>query len=214
MSKDAMMTGLNGYTTEVLFTAGEDLASTDAYNTGVTENGSYTPPGILDGPRAYELDDNTVRVLAYHELLNFRGYEYSLPDFDPGATLTGARVSYFDIDKDSLQIVDAGLAYNKIFDVDGVLVTDNSVFQVGSFGQLNGFSRFCSSVLIEAEQFGGGRGLEDRIYFPNEEDGGFFNPVGGHVWALDPDNGEIHEISAFGRGAWENVTEIDTKPKD
>ena len=59
-----MLDGFDGYSTMPLFTVGEVVDG-------------YAPPGILDGLGAYEMG-NTVRVLANHELLNFRGYEYSL----------------------------------------------------------------------------------------------------------------------------------------
>ena len=42
------------------------------------------------------------------------------------------------------------------------------------------------------------------------EDGGQFNSVGGAEWALDVTTGDFWASPAFGRGAWENVTELDT----
>lgn len=68
----SMVDGLNGWTVNPILTVGETLsATTGALNP--TTAGDYTPPGILDGLGAYELDENTVRVLANHEFLNFRG---------------------------------------------------------------------------------------------------------------------------------------------
>jgi secreted PhoX family phosphatase len=188
-------------------------SSTPLFTVGETING-YTPVGILDGLGAYALDENTVRILASHELGNTAGYAYKVSD---GAfTLTGARVSYFDVNKETLAIEDAGLAYNRIYDANGDLATDNSFLAnidtngdgVNELG--NGFGRFCSSHLIEAEQFGTGRGLVNTIYFTGEEDGGTFNPVGGAEWALDVETGNFWQVPAMGRGAWENVTEVDT----
>jgi secreted PhoX family phosphatase len=188
-------------------------SSTALFTVGETIDG-YTPPGILDGLGAFALDDDTVRILANHELGNTVGYAYEVSD---GAfTLTGARVSYFDVNTETLEIEDAGLAYNRIYDANGDLATDNSFLTnvdtngdgVNDLG--NGFGRFCSSHLIEAEQFGAGRGLVDTIYFTGEEDGGDFNPVGGAEWALDVETGDFWQIPAMGRGAWENVTEVDT----
>lgn len=206
LAGDSMMAGENGFEVEPIFTVGEEI------------NG-YTAPGVLDGLGAFELNDDTVRVLANHELLNNRGYEYEVNPDNP-FTLTGARISYFDIDKDTREIVDAGLAYDTIYDANGTVATDNSFLpnidtnpavpgnEIG-----NGFSRFCSAVLVEAHQFGRGRGLTDRIFFTGEEDGGSFNPVGGAEWALDPASGEIWAVPAMGRGAWENITEIDTRTR-
>lgn len=203
----SMVVGQNGYTvSSPLFTVGESF-------------GSYTPLGILDGLGAYRTDGNTVRVLANHELLNFRGYPYEV---NGGLTLNGARVSYFDIDISSKQITAAGQAYETVIDASGNAPSDPSFIGPGNF---SGFSRFCSSQLVEAGEFNNwirfiidilifGRprshGLEDRIYFTGEEDGGFFNPVGGAVWALDPATGTLYQVPALGRGAWENLTVIDS----
>ena len=221
---DSMAKGENGWTvSDPLFTVGETI------------NG-YTPPGILDGLGAIELDDYTVRVYANHELLNFRGYPYEVSDGMGGTfSLVGARVSYFDIDKDSRQIVDAGLAYHTIYDANGNVAADASFLAEpfatffggapGGGSQFGGFSRFCSSALFEAGEFNpewygkfsGKRkhpvknfGLEDAIYFTGEEDGSGFNSVGGAEWALDVATGEFWQVPAMGRGAWENVTQLDT----
>lgn len=192
----AMVTGEGGFQVQPVFTVGEQI------------NG-YTPPGILDGLAAMQhpTDSTKVRVFANHELLNFRGYPYDVSDGDGGTfSLSGARISYFDIDKDTRSVVDAGLAYDLIYDANGDVATDNS-FLANDF---IGFSRFCSGILVEAEQFGADHGLVDTIYFAGEEDGGFFNPVGGGEWALDVANNELWHVPAMGRGAWENITEIDT----
>ena len=193
-ASDSMAAGENGWSvSEPLFTVGESI-------------GSYTPPGILDGLGAIKLNRNTVRVFSNHELLHFRGYPYELSDGQGGTyTATGARVSYFDIDRHSRQVVGSGLAYDRIYDPNGNLATDTGVFT-----GLSGYSRFCSSVLVKRHEFGRRRGLEDDIYFTGEEDGGFFNPIGGYMWALDVDKGEMWAVPAMGRGAWENVTAVDT----
>jgi serralysin len=190
----SMADGLNGWTVDPIFTVGE------------TVNG-YTPPGVLDGIGAFELDDNTVRLLVNHEMLHFRGYDYETTN---GFTMAGARVSYFDIDKDTRQVVDSGLAIVTIYDANGAAATDLS-FQPN---MLAGFSRFCSGSLYEAHEFGAKRGLEDRIYFAGEEDGGFFSPVGGAEWALDPATGDMWHLPDLGRGAWENAAVVDTGRKD
>ncbi|MGI9606033.1 MAG: endonuclease/exonuclease/phosphatase family protein [Acidimicrobiales bacterium] len=190
----SMMVGLGDWEVEPIFTVGETI------------NG-YTPAGVLDGMGAFELDDDTVRVLVNHELLHFRGYPFSVSN---GFSMTGARISYFDIDKDSKQIVDAGLAINTVYDANGLMATDLS-FQPNN---LAGFSRFCSGSLFEPHEFGNGKGLEDRIYMAGEEDGGFFSSVGGAEWALDPETGDIWHLPDLGRGAWENVTFIDTGSRD
>lgn len=190
----SMADGRNGWSVTPIHTVG------DGY-------GDYTPPGVLDGLGAFELDQDTVRVLANHELLSFRGYDYEVTDGQGGTfELDGARVSYFDIDRDTRQVVDSGLAYDAIYDANGQRATDAS-FLANDFA---GFSRFCSASLFEAYEFGRGRGFEDRIFMTGEEDGGLFNPVGGAEWALDPATDSMWHLPDLGRGAWENVTTLDT----
>lgn len=190
----SMADGVGDWSVNPVFTVGESIDG-------------YTPPGILDGIGAYDYGTDTVRVLANHELLHFRGYEYFVPG--NGFSLRGARVSYFDIDKDTLEIVDSGLAYDTIYDANGDLAQPGFL-GAGTGSPLLGFSRFCSSSLFEAEEFGRGRGLADRVYLTGEEDGGNFNAVGGAEWALDPETHEIWALPDLGRGAWENVTVLDT----
>ena len=186
----SMASGTNGYTvSDPIFTVGETI-------------GAYTPPGILDGMGATELDASTVRLFVNHELLNFRGYAYDLSDGNGGTySLTGARVSYFDVDKATRQVIGSGLAYDRVYDNNGNLATDNTFLQEG----FAGFSRFCSANLFEAGTFN----LEDTIFLTNEEDGGAFNGVGGNYWALDVENNELWAVPALGRGAWESATFVD-----
>jgi hypothetical protein len=193
-----MLDGFDGYSTMPLFTVGEVVDG-------------YAPPGILDGLGAYEMG-NTVRVLANHELLNFRGYEYSLSG-NSGLTLKGARVSYFDIDKGTLEVTDSGLAYDRIYDALGGVPTTKDFLGMPGF-EPQGLSRLCSASLFPAEEFGGGRGLENPIFFTGEEDGGNFNDVGGAQWALDPAGNDLWQLPDLGRGAWENVTVVDTGSAD
>ena len=135
---EPMAVGVSGYTvSDPLFTVGESI-------------GDYTPPGVLDGMGAYELDRYTVRLLANHELLNFRGYPYEISDGNGGTfEMTGARISYFDIDKATREIVASGLAYHTVYDANGDVATDPS-FLSNDFA---GFSRLCSSQLVEPGQF-------------------------------------------------------------
>jgi serralysin len=212
LAQNPMMDSVNGYRIfSPIFTVGESF-------------GNYTPPGILDGMGAYQLDENTVRVLANHELLHFRGYPYEVNDAMGGTfSMIGARISYFDIDIESRQIVGSGLAYNTVYDANGNIASDLS-FQPTPYAPffggpddaapLAGFSRFCSSVLIEPMQFNGQRGMAERVYLTGEEDGGGFNSVGGAEWALDPETGSVWHLPDLGRGAWENVCELDTGNAD
>ena len=172
----AQVRGLDGWQVDPVFTVGETIDG-------------YQPPGIMDGIGAIELDRRTVRLFVNHELRSGRGPAYTLAN---GTTLRGARVSYFDINKNNRKLVDVGLAYDTIIDRAGNVVTAASDFE-----DLN---RLCSSVLFEAGTFG----LVDDIYFTGEETGG------GTEFALDVDNGVLYALPWLGRAAWENVTMLDT----
>ena len=198
-----------GYNAKAVLTTGESVASFSGI-LNPTWGSSYTPPGILDGIGAYEKDSKTIRVLVNHELTNNRGYSYNVSNGAGGTfSLTGARVSYFDIDKKTFQIKTGGLAYNTIYNANGVVAANNGFLA----NNLVGFSRFCSAALFEAKQFGAS-GLENRIFFAPEEDGGTFNPVAGAFWALDTATGKFWHVPALGRGGWENLTEVNTGTPD
>ena len=207
-ANEGMSFGLNGYTVSApLFTVGETFYYTDG-DLNATTAGNYTPPGILDGLGAYELDEHTVRVFANHELTFFDGYPYEVSDGKGGTfSMTGTRVSYFDIDKFSRDIVDAGIAYDTIYDAKGNIASDTSFLPTDQEGF--GMTRFCSAMLVEPNMFGK-KGIEDRIFFAGEETGGGFSGTGGTEWALDVANGDLWAIPDMGRGAWENITQVDT----
>ena len=210
-ANEGMAFGLNGYTVSApLFTVGETFYYTDG-DLNATTAGNYTPPGILDGLGAYQLDEHTVRVFANHELTFFDGYPYEVSDGKGGTfSMTGTRVSYFDIDKFSRDIVDAGIAYDTIYDAKGNIASDTSFLPTDQEGF--GMTRFCSAMLVEPNMFGK-KGIEDRIFFAGEETGGGFSGTGGTEWALDVANGDLWAIPDMGRGAWENITQVDTGKK-
>ncbi|MEY4519585.1 MAG: hypothetical protein RLZZ499_2185 [Cyanobacteriota bacterium] len=182
----AQMIGLNGYQVDPIFTVGEEI------------NG-YTPPGILDGLGAFALDDDTVKILANHEFSADLGYSYTLAN---GTELTGARVSFFDINKETLELEDSGLAYDKIINRAGEEVDEASDLE------FEGIDRMCSAQYVEAEQFSDGRGLEDNLFFTGEE------TDGGTEFVLDPATNTLQAVPWMGRAAWENVTELDTGTTD
>lgn len=203
----SMVDGRNGYGAEPLLTIGESVEGSGAF-TG--QSGSYTPVGIPDGLGAYKLDDDTVRVFMNHEIAE-GGAAYTVNNGVQGTgplSLTGARISYFDIDAETKGIEDAGIAYNKIYGIDGKLITSIEQFGETAAGGEQGFSRFCSSSLFEPEAFGPGTGFVDPVYFAGEEtDNGVF-------YALDVVNGEMHAAPMLGRGNWENLTVVDTGSPD
>lgn len=181
-TQPAQVKGLSGYTVDPIFTVGDKI-------------GSYVPPGIPDGIGAFSLNDTTVRLYVNHELGNTTGYKYTLKN---GTQLPGARVSYFDVDKRTLKIVDSGLAYDTIINRAGNAVKAASDLENG------GFNRFCSASLFEANQFGPGIGLADRIFFTGEE--GSLNTE----FALDTKTNTLYALPWLGRAGFENIAEINT----
>ena len=203
----SMVDGRSGYGAEPLLTIGESVEGSGAF-TG--QAGTYTPVCIPDGLGAYKLDDDTVRVFMNHEIAE-GGAAYTVNNGITGTaplSLTGARISYFDIDAGTNGIEDAGIAYNKIYGIDGKLITSIEQFGETAAGGEEGFTRFCSSSLFEPGTFGTGTGFVDPVYFAGEEtDDGVF-------YALDVTNGEMHAAPALGRGNWENLTLVDTGNPD
>jgi len=98
-----------------------------------------------------------------------------------------------------LEVVDAGLAYDKIINREGKEVTSPSDLES------QGLNRFCSASLFEANQFGAGKGLADRIFFTGEEGGSNVSN-----YALDPETHRLYALPWFGRSDFENVAEVDT----
>ncbi len=173
-----------------------DWDTTPAFTVGETIDG-YIAPGILDGMGAMALDVNTVRVFVNHEMRDEQGYSYALAN---GTAITGARVSYFDFDRATRDLVGSGLAYDEVIDRYGNVVTAANQINEG-FGNAttDGFDRFCSAWLGNAGQYG----LVDDIFFAGEETGG------GQEFALDVQTGKVYCVPALGRAAFEAVTMID-----
>jgi hypothetical protein len=196
-----------GYDVKPVFTIGE------------AQDG-YLPPGVLDGLGAFPLglhasdeqDAGRVRILANHELEAAAGYPYLLAN---GTRLTGARVSYFDLDRTTRRLAAAGLAYDTIYDRRGRIVT-----HAGQVNELalnapghasHGLDRFCSAAGYDRGEYG----FDGPIFFSHEEtsvrDG---HPHGGSVWATDVANRTLWAVPELGRGAWENVTALATPTLD
>jgi len=183
----AQVEGLDGWTVKPIFTVGETIDG-------------YTPPGILDGLGAQKLNGKVVRVYANHELGNSAGYVYSLAN---GLQLKGARISFFDIDRQSRDLCDAGLAYDTVYDRYGnVVIAAPQINE--STSTINGFARFCSSSFYDKGDYG----FADDIYITGEESSN------GSQWALDVAGRKIWACPMLGRGGWENVSAIKTGCKD
>ena len=200
-SEPSQVLGLLGFDVQPLFTIGETTDDSNGPEAG------YTPPGIPDGIGAYAFDEDTVRFLVNHELSSRVGYEYTL---DNGSALTGARVSYFDVNTGSLELEGAGLAYGSIVNRAGLEVdlTDTRSDNDLDSSSPVGINRLCSAQYFEAHQFGKGRGLEDGLFFTGEE------TEGGTEFVLDPATDTLYAVPWMGRAGWESVTELDTGRKD
>jgi hypothetical protein len=140
-------------------------------------------------------------VLINHELEGSTGYPYALKN---GTELTGARISFIDIDTSTRGIVNSGMAYDSVFDRQGGVVT--TAEQINQSGKnREGFSRFCSATLLESGKYG----FVDNLYFLGEEVGDpLIHPYGGSLWVLDVERGTLHGVSATGRMNFENIAPL------
>jgi glycerophosphoryl diester phosphodiesterase len=175
---DPQMVGINGWEEFPIFTVDETIRG-------------YTPPGILDGIAAFPLGRKGVKFLVNHELTSAVGYPYELAN---GAVLTGARVSSFYVLKESGYVVNAGLAYDTIYNRAGEMVTGPDDLEFG------GLNRLCSSQGVSKGTFS----FMDNLYFTGEETGG------GTEFVLDVKRKKLWAAPAMGRAAWENVTSLST----
>ena len=167
--------------------------------------GGYRPPGIMDGMGAWQLDESTVRLFVNHELPPDAGYIYRLEN---GAGLRGARISWFDIDRESRQITAAGNAIKSVRDRRGESVsTATQVNELWGRTSLNGLNMLCSAQGFRESEFG----FVDDLLFTHEEVSAVEDhPHGGSIWCLDIHSGELWALSALGRGSWENLTAVAT----
>ncbi len=193
----SMMKGQGTWEVLSLLTIGDRVPSRDPR----FPDQAYQPVGALDGLGAYQLDEGTVRVLVNHELKGKAGYPYRL---DNGTTLTGARISFLDIDRRMLRILNSGIAYRTIHDRQGRIVETG--FQVNEVSRTEqGLSRLCSSQLIGKGTFN----FADTLYMTQEElSDPLDHPYGGTVWALDVERRTFHAVPAMGRMAGENTTPL------
>ena len=217
--------GENGYTYTGLASVTESYVSSDTFN---NNGGSgYRFAGVMDGMGAFEKDANTVRVIMNHEVGSFPGPANSWTTGDGALTLSGGRISYIDIDKNTFKIKDSGIAINSFVDGSGAAITSESQFDNGTgYGtrDANGFApvvpglgsldRPCSANFFGAHSFGNNQGFANNIFLFGEEQTSRFGGYGGQMWALDTTTGVTYEAPALGRGAWENGTLIDTGSTD
>ena len=193
----SMMKGQGTWNVRSLLTIGDRLPSREPR----FADQAYQPVGAPDGLGAYQLDEGTVRVLVNHELDGKAGYPYRL---DNGTALTGARISFLDLDRRTLQVLNGGIAYRTIYDRQGRIVETG--FQVNEVSRTEqGLSRLCSSQLVEEGTYN----FVDTIYVTQEElSDPLGHPYGGTVWALDVERRTLHAVPAMGRMAGENTTPL------
>lgn len=195
--QDSLLRGLRTWHATPLVTIGDHLPSFDLDG----EAGWYQPVGVMDGLGAYVLNDRTIRVLVNHELMRRAGYPYRLRN---GTELRGSRVSYFDIDRTTRRVVNSGMAFDTIYDRQGLVARRASqVSQVNE--RVSGLSLLCSAQLVE----GGRHGFVDTILFTHEEaPDPLLHPHGGSLWALDVASMSLHAVPAAGRMAFENTAAL------
>ncbi len=192
---DPQMQGLHDWKVTPVFTIGETLPS-------LTNPGGYTPVGNLDGIGAATHDSRTIRLFINHELHRDKGYPYTLRN---GTQLTGARVSFVNLDRLSKKIVDSGLAYHTIFDRQFQEVLNST--QINEMGRtLEGLHSLCSGQLVEEHRYN----FQDTIFFTHEEaKDPNVHPYGGTLWALNIQRGELHAVPTAGRLTWENTAALE-----
>jgi len=184
----ALLTGLNGTKVQTV------------YNIGDAVNGNYIT-GIPDGLGAYPVGEGNIRLLVNSELKPTQGYAYTLAN---GTKLTGGRLNFLTVDSQG-KVVESGLAYDKIFDRQGRLVTNGSQINGGIAGT-TGFNRFCAANLIQGAAFGRpGTGFDRDLYLIGEESGNYAT-----MQVFDPSTKTLYAAPDLGYGGWESATQLDT----
>lgn len=189
-----------GWEVKPLLTIGEIDGSGQSVNLA---RYGYEFPGVPDGMAAYRGFGRT-RLFVNHEFNDNAGSPFTLAN---GTVLTGARVSYLDLNSKSRGAFGAGLAIERIFDRYGVEVTDASQLNEGEYpaGSLNGLDRLCSGW--GANGFGE-YGLLDPMFFTGEETSPPFDARGGAEFVLDVKRGDLYCVPMLGRAAWESATAV------
>lgn len=184
---------------EAMIDPADGWRATPVFTIGETVDG-YQPPGIPDG-LSTTIDRRRSVMTTYisHELSASQGYAYTLAN---GTSLTGARISALKVSTRSLRVLDADLAYDTIYDVDGVPVTDADQINPLVSGEA-GIGRLCSARGVVRGEYG----FVDTIHFTGEEQND------GVLFALDAARGDLWAMPAAGLLAWENVSPVDTGNK-
>ena len=99
------------------------------FTIGEKRNG-YFLTGVPDGVSGYLLSDNTIRIFFNSEFNDFSGYNYKLEN---NTILTGARVQFIDFNRRTFEVVNCGLAYNKIYNSNYQLVSETNKLDCHSY---------------------------------------------------------------------------------
>lgn len=160
----------------------------------------YLPPGNPDGLGIFTRKNGPVTLLVNQELHADAGAEYRLAN---GTRLRGARISRIELDPRTRQVLQAGLAYDTVYDRTGQPVTRAA--QLNETGaDSDGLTSLCSARAVYTGQYH----FEDDVFFSGEEVSPLHHPHGGTMWALDVKARTLWPVNGVGRGAWENVTPL------
>lgn len=180
-----------------ILTAGDGVNDADLPG----QDANYRMAGIPDGIGAYDNNDGTFTILMNHEIPAAFGAVR-----DHGGT--GAFVSRFIVDKDTLQVVSGDDLIEEVFVYD----TTTDSYRPGVGAELQ-FDRLCSGDLPDQSAFffeskRGDLGYEGRIYLNGEESFGASLLSNGRAFAhvaTGAEAGNSYELAWMGNQAWENV---------
>jgi uncharacterized protein len=147
------------------------------------QRNNYYLTGVPDGLGAYLVSDNIIRVYINSEFNDFNGYPYKLEN---NTTLTGARVQFIDFNRRTFEVVNCGLAYNKIYNSTYQLVTESNMLDCHSYvsgkdsnnndiivNNTKGLEWLCSNSFYPKYYWNKldneSNGFEDNILFIGEE---------------------------------------------
>jgi secreted PhoX family phosphatase len=184
---ESMVQGLNDWQAKPIFTIGESVRG-------------YVPTGIFDGIGVQDLGNGLRRAFVNSELGSDRGTLYTLAN---GLAIKGARIHAFDIDPNGLTVVDAKLAYDRIYDRQGFLASGATQVNEGT-SNVNGIGRLCSGGFFAAGTFG----LVDDMYIAGEEEDN------GMAYVLDVNGRSLHAAPWLGRASFENVAFVESGNPD
>ena len=209
------VTGPSTTTAPYLIPTAADWGVTSILTTG-NAVGGYTMGGLPDGLGAFDNNDGTFTVLMNHEWdTSATGAATTNPQaahtHNPGATIGGAYVSKWVINKSTLAVQSGGDLITKVYGWDSVAQASSSTSNLTT-----SFSRFCSADLPMASALYNSAtnlGSQEKIFF-NGEEGSTTGWVQGTV-VTGADAGSSYTLGKFNLatngsggttvGGWENI---------